>query len=131
MELQKTLTIEVEGRQFTVNFPTNRQYIAIQNLRVQMASQYDQLQYMGAESSYAQVLTDAIAHLRVLCPELTRALKKDILDLELKEGMVWVDVYTKQLRPWYSKVLDFVFKASRPEEEDVKDDNTESEEQTS
>lgn len=131
MELQKTLTIEVEGRQFTVNFPTNRQYIAIQNLRVQMASQYDQLQYMGAESSYAQVLTDAIAHLRVLCPELTKALKKDILDLELREGMVWVDVYTKQLRPWYSKVLDFVFKASRPEEEDVKDDNTESEEQTS
>lgn len=103
------LIFEINEKSYPLVFPNNRQYIAIQNQKAVIASQYAELKYMGAESQFAEQLVDAIAHLSVLAPDLLNDLNKPILDLGLKEGRELVKAYTDSFRPWYNANLDYIF----------------------
>lgn len=118
MDFQKTLNFTIEGNSYVINFPTNRQYIAIQNLKAAYASNYAEFQYMGAEPSYAGVLVDAAAHLTILCPQLVENLNKPILDLDLLQGKKLVDCYNDQFRPWYNSTLNFVFGVTKDDKKE-------------
>jgi hypothetical protein len=107
----QVLTFILEGSSYNIKFPTNRQYLAIQNYKSELSSHYDTLRFMGAEGAYGELLTDCIAHLTVLAPELVKDLKSNILDLSMEEGMRLTEAYSKQFRPWYNECLNFVFMA--------------------
>lgn len=112
-ELSSKLTIEVNGYNYQVEFPNNKQFIAIQDAKAMLAKNYDSFKYMGVEASYAESLIDMQAHFSILCPQLIKDLAKPIGDLNMLEGWELVKVYNNEFRSWYNKLLDFVFKTDK------------------
>lgn len=112
----KKTTLTLLDTTYEVNFPTTGQYIAIQNLKGSLASNYDALKFQGAESQYAETLVDAIAHFSVLCPKMVESLAKPIQDLDMIQSKEIVEVYTNQFRSWYNEGLNFVFQVNKKDE---------------
>lgn len=107
--------ITFQEKSFTVNFPNNRQYVTIQNLKASLASNYDSLQYNGAEGSFAETIVDMESHLTILCPDLIKSLNKVIGELSLIETKQLVEIYVNEVRPWYNECLNFVFGVNKEE----------------
>lgn len=118
MSVNKTTTFKFGGKDYKVNFPNNRQYIAIHNLKAQIAPQCAELRFMGAESNFAELLVDTIAHLRIMCPDLNGEINKDPLDLELVEGRTLTQAYTDQINKWYQDNLKFIFDVNKDKDAD-------------
>lgn len=114
--LSRSKQLPFQGKTYSVSFPNNRQFIEIQTMKLALSSQYEGLQFSGVEGGYAQTLIDAISHLRVLCPELEKDLNKNILDLTMEEGLLLVELYNKEFRPWYDELMAFVFKINKTEQ---------------
>jgi len=112
---EKVLKFTVRDVTYDINFPTNREFIRIQNLKISLASNIDAFKFGGAESSYAEVLVEVESHLSVLCPKLIKDLNKNFGDLTLAEGREITLVYSDVFRPWYNYWLNFVFQANKEE----------------
>lgn len=105
----KTLNFELRGTGYEITFPNNRQYVAIQNLKVQLLPNYDAMKFMGGDSQWAQLLADTEAHLSVLAPKLIKDLTVPFGELSLMESKVIVEAYVKQFVPWFQECQDFIF----------------------
>ena len=126
MNFENVLNFKINDKTFIINFPTNRQYIDIHNTKAILASQYAEFKFMGAESSYAEVLVDTIAHLQILCPDLIKSLNRDLLDLDLQKRRELTVAYNSQFRPWYNENLNYIFGVGKNEEtEDEKNNSSE------
>lgn len=112
----KVLPFKVKDSTYEINFPNNRQFIAIQNLKSVLAPNYETLGFMGAESEWAQSLVEVEAHLTILCPQLIKDLSIKFGDLTLLEGKEIVQCYADQFRPWYNEWLNFIFKSTKEED---------------
>ena len=124
MEFQKTLNFVVEENTYVINFPSNRQYIAIQDMMSSYARNYAEFQFMGPEPGFAGVLVETAAHLTILCPKLIENLNKPLLDLDLLQGKLLVDCYNEQFRPWYNEALNFVFGVNKEKKKDSESETT-------
>lgn len=109
--------VEFKGNSYQVNFPNNREYVKIQNLKSLLASNYDSLEYNGPEAMFAQAIVDAESHLSVMCPDLVKSLNKPFGELSLIESREIVTMYTQEVRPWYNELLNFVFGVNKKDEE--------------
>lgn len=117
MSLNRTLNIEFKEKLFVIEFPNNRQYLAVQNLKHSLAPKFQQLQLSDPESSFGASLAEAVSFLTVLCPKLKEALlSKDIMDLPLEDGIEIVELYNNTIRPWYDSWLNKLFAPSKQEE---------------
>lgn len=121
--MNKKLTFELKEHTFSIEFPNNRQYVAIHNMKAMLSPQYESLQYMGAESEFATVIVDAVSHLSVLCPDIIKSLQVlSLMDLDMKATQELVKVYTEKIRPWYNEWLNDLFevpKAVKVEKEKI------------
>ena len=95
MTQNRTLNFEFQEHSYSMEFPNNQQYLTIHNLKASLLPQYDLLETMGSESSYATVLADAIAHFTVLSPKLIEDLNKPISQLPMEIGVELVGVYSE------------------------------------
>lgn len=109
---KKSITIKLKENSYEISFPTTGEYIAIQNLKSSLASNYDTLN-VDAESQWAKTLVNVSAHFMILCPKMIEDLTKPIMELSMIESMEIVKVYTEQFRDWYNEGLNFVFKANK------------------
>lgn len=112
------LTFTINEKNYEISFPNNRQYIAIQNAKATLASQYAELKFMGAEAEFAELLVDTIAHLQILAPDLIKDMNVSMLDLDLMKGRELSIAYAKQFRPWYNQNLNFIFEVNKDEPEE-------------
>lgn len=117
MTQNRTLNFEFQEHSYSMEFPNNQQYLTIHNLKASLLPQYDLLETMGSESSYATVLADAIAHFTVLSPKLIEDLNKPISQLPMEIGVELVGVYSEIVRPWYNDWLNLLFKPKETIEE--------------
>ena len=108
----RTLNFEFEGHSYSLTFPNNQQFLQIHNLKSSLLPNYDNLAFMGIESEYSRLLADAIAHLSILCKDLTKDLNMVMTELPFEQGIKIVDLYTKTFRPWYDEWMNFLFKPS-------------------
>lgn len=114
--MEQTKIVQFKGNSFTVSLPNNRQYVQIQNLKTSLASNYDSLEYNGPEGMFAQSIVDAESHLHFMCPDLIRSLNKSFSELSLIESRELVELYAKEIRPWYNEFLNFVFKINKEDD---------------
>jgi len=109
MNIEKTLSFTFGENEYKIEFPNNRQYIAIQNTKAALASNYDSFAFMGTEAQFAELLVDTQAHLTILCPDLIKDLNKPFGDLDLVDSRKLSEAYANQFRPWYNKWMNLVF----------------------
>ena len=107
--MQNEIEVDYNGQTFEVKFPNNREYVRIQNLKSILASNYESLQYIGTEGSFAEMIVDAEAHLTVMCPKLVKSLNVPIGDLSLVDMKTLTALYAEKIRPWYNECLNFIF----------------------
>lgn len=112
----KTLVFKFNDTEYTITFPNNKEYLAIQNLKAVLAPNADIFQNIGAEGIYAESLADVEAHLTVLCPKLIKDLAKTFGELTMIEGKQIVEAYSTQFRPWYNQWLNFIFRVTKEED---------------
>lgn len=113
--MQNEIKVEYNGQTFEVKFPNNREYVKIQNLKTILASNYESLQYIGSEGSFAEMIVDTEAHLTVMCPKLVKSLNVPIGDLSLIDMKALTALYAEKIRPWYNECLNFVFGVNKQE----------------
>jgi len=101
--MNRTLNFEVKGNQYTIEYPTVRNFINIETQKSFLSG--GTLQGMVSSNLVSQFqayqLIDCIAHLNVLCPKLVKDCKTDSLeDLDLFDTMELLEVYVKVVRVW-------------------------------
>lgn len=123
---EKTLVFNFKENTYSIEFPNNRQYIAIQNLKATLASNYDSLGFMGAETQFAELLVDTQAHLTILCPSLLKDLNKPFGELDLITTKEISECYVQQFRPWYNNWMNALFGVVEEKKKDETSDTEQS-----
>jgi hypothetical protein len=104
----KTKEIVIGANTYTVNRPTNRQFMAIYARRSQLAKeQYDALSYsMDGNARYVALLIDTISAFEIIMPEqfFKNVNLQNILDGDLLEGAELVKVYQEQVVEWLNQL---------------------------
>lgn len=117
-EVKMSLKFKFEDREYEINFPSNAQYIKIQNLIPHLADRVSDMKYNGPEGQLGELLVDCSAHLSVLAPKFMDDLKVPLLDDDcpFAVGLAVTTLYSAEIRPWYNKVMNFLFDANKKEE---------------
>jgi hypothetical protein len=104
----KTKEIVVGANTYTINRPTNRQFMAIYARRSQLAKeQYDALSYsIDGNARYVALLIDAVSTFENIMPEqfFKDVNIKNILDGDILEGAELVKVYQEQVVEWLNEL---------------------------
>jgi hypothetical protein len=100
----KTKQITIKENSYTINYPNNRQSIAIAARKEQLSRQtYDSLTSSNdAANMFAGLLIEAIANFEVLMPEqFFKDLNfQSIVDADIIAGANLLKVYRDQYMPW-------------------------------
>lgn len=101
--MEKNLTMEIDGKFYTVNFPNVGEIFKIRSLSLALSSnQYTQLVESDMKiDSWTLLAIDMISTFSVLIPELKKEFKTDFLQMSPIELNKYIKVYKKYYLPWY------------------------------
>jgi hypothetical protein len=103
---QTTLNFSVKGNNYSIKVPTMGNLIDIESSKQELSKgQYQQMIMTDIKSQWNAIeLIEAIANLRVLCPELLKDLKvRDISEIDAIDSKELVKAYKEQFVPWYNE----------------------------
>jgi hypothetical protein len=109
----KVLVVQIEDNTYSIKFPTVRQFLAIENLRMALTDEkYGSMAFSGLKSaSFAVDIVDAISAFFTLIPELKEDLHaKSFMDIDPFLAKALVKVYKSKFAPWYNAWLDELLK---------------------
>lgn len=103
-------TIEIAGNSYVIEYPNVGKFIDIKVLETQLSKGMStQMVYGTVDQQAAYIYIMTYAHLAVLCPQLMKDLKVDSLfDLSMEDFDNLVEVYSKEIQPWLSRVKEQV-----------------------
>ena len=114
--IEREITVEYNGKKFQVKFPNVGQMIDIESLKNSLTmGKYGQFAASGVKSMYFILdVVDTIAFMTVMCPKLKNFLTdedsdKDYTQMKPETVKELVMVYKKQILPWYSNILKFLY----------------------
>ena len=119
MEIQRTKNFKIDGKTFTVNFPTVGQIIDIEGLKQAMTNnKYGAMASSGIVSMYyALDFVDSASFLQVCCPAVARYFDiTNYMDLTPEKMEMFVNVYKEEILPWYKDTLDQLRKVGKDEQ---------------
>ena len=106
--IERQKKFKIGEHQFIANFPNVGQLIDMESLKQALTNnRYGVMAQSGVASMYdALDMVDAIAFLQVVVPDVARYLNiKNYAELSPERMRQFVDVYTKEIRPWYDSVM--------------------------
>ena len=116
--LQHALTVVLYGNKYVVKLPTNGHLIDIEATKARLSGgQHYKMLEGGDQAMQAFLLTEAIATVSVLIPEVRESNKGPLVNLTPIESREIVQVYMKQLAPWLNRIQE---EANRPLEDAAK-----------
>ena len=117
--IEREIVINYNGKKFQVKFPNVGQMIDIESLKSALTGgKYGAFAASGIKSMYFVLdMVDTIAFLSVVCPNLKRYVAGDEDGLEYTEMKpetikALVNIYKKEILPWYSKILDQLYSSA-------------------
>lgn len=118
--LEREIIVTYNGKKFSISFPNVGQMIDIESLKNALtAGKYGAFAASGIKSMYFILdVVDAIAFLSVMCPRLKNFIteedgeKLDYTQMRPDTVKSIVDVYKKQILPWYSEWLENLYSSS-------------------
>jgi len=125
-ELQKKINVKIKENNYDINFPTNAQFIEIENKKIALANgMYSNLVTSGMiNSNRALDLIDVISYFSVLIPGLNKDLRvNNLLELNPVDTIQMVKVFKKEFFPWYKEWLDILKQYDEDEEEEPIENN--------
>jgi hypothetical protein len=114
----KTLTIQIEENTYNIKFPTVRQFLAIENLRMSLTDEkYGSMAFSTLKSTaFAIDIVDAVSAFFTLIPTLRDDLDvKNFMDLDPFKAKIMISVYKQKFLPWYNAWMNELTK-----EDDIK-----------
>lgn len=108
MELQRQKKFKIGEKTFVADFPNVGQIIDLESLKQALTSnRYGQMAASGIASMYyALDLVDAIAFYQIVVPEVAKYFDiKNFASLSVDKSRDLVDVYQKQIKPWFDETL--------------------------
>ena len=105
--IEREKMIEVKGSKLRVKFPNVGQLIDMESLKVAISSgRYGQMALAGIKSmTVALDFIDAMVFFSILCPQVKNLYGvKELTSLDPSEGKELVEIYLRDIRPWYSKI---------------------------
>lgn len=116
MDLKTQITLNLNGNDYIVKFPTVGQFIQIEAQKSLLTrNQYGALIVTGTKvATKALDFVDMIAYFSVLIPEIDdikKDAKVDLFSLDILDAKEMLKVYTKEFKPWldsWMKVINTV-----------------------
>ena len=124
--LEKTKKISIGKKTFIVKFPNVGQIIDLESLKVALSgNRYGQMVATGVRNVYMALdMIDTIAFFQTVAPEVGQYYDiKDYASLDVERMQQFVDVYVKQIRPWFEGTLNAIQTATLKPTEDEKSDD--------
>lgn len=107
--MERQIVITYNGKKFTINFPNVGQLIDIESLKSALTNgKYGAFAASGIKSMYFVLdMVDTIAFVSVMCPRLKNFItEEEVSDLTQLSPDVMkpiVDIYKKDIAPWFNK----------------------------
>jgi hypothetical protein len=117
--MERTKKVELQGKQYNVQFPNCGQIIDIEALKQSMTSgHYGEMVASGIKSMYyALDIVDAISFVKTCMPEVARQFNvKNYTELNPEEVEDIMTMYKQEIKPWIDETLNELKNASRGEE---------------
>ncbi len=113
VEIKRTITFNVKTNSYTLNFPTVRNFIEIENKRMALSNgTYSQLLKSILKSSgMAMDMIDMVATLTILAPELMLDMKVDILNMDMIDAVELLTAYNKEVKSWIDDNTSTIYNA--------------------
>ena len=105
---QELLDLKWKSEEFTIQFPNNRKFRAIQLLKNQLGA--DLLADSDVQGQFISSAIEAEATLRVLAPKEFPTSWDDWSIQEIKEI---VGFFSEKVQPWFTQNLNFIFSAQK------------------
>lgn len=117
--IEREVAINYKGKKFIIKFPNVGQMIDIESMKNALTGgKYGSFAASGIKSMYFVLdIVDTIAFLTVMCPKLRNFVteEEDEVDYtQMKPETVkeLIDIYKKDILPWYSKILEQLYSSS-------------------
>jgi len=111
--IQKQIKVNIQEKEYTINFPTTGQLIDIETMKVSISKgMYSGLVTTMSKSSLLSLdLIDSISTFIILLPSLREEMKFDnILDISPIDAQELVVIYKKVYFPWFAEWLEVMKK---------------------
>ena len=118
----KSISVEIEGNLYQINYPNNGQLIDIEALKINLSKgTIDGLLFARTAGSQLAYLTvEMIATFTVLIPQLVKDMRVDsFLDLTPLETKGLLKVFQAEYHPWFKEWYEYI------NEDFIKDENDE------
>ena len=119
--IERVKKFTIGKKSFTVNFPNIGQIIDLESLKQGLSSnRYGVMVASGVASAYyALDLIDTIAFYQIVCPEVGKYYNiENYTTLSPENINDLMNAYTKQIKPWYDKVMQEIKQASKESNQD-------------
>ena len=106
--IQKQIKVNIQEKEYTINFPTTGQLIDIETMKVSISKgMYSGLVATMSKSSLLSLdLIDSISTFIILIPDIKDEMKFDnILDISPIDAQELVVIYKKVYFPWFAEWL--------------------------
>lgn len=117
--IEREVAINYKGKNFIIKFPNVGQMIDIESMKNALTGgKYGSFAASGIKSMYFVLdIVDTIAFLTVMCPKLRNFVteEEDEVDYtQMKPETVkeLIDIYKKDILPWYSKILEQLYSSA-------------------
>ena len=117
--IEREVVINYNDKKFTIKFPNVGQMIDIESMKNALTGgKYGSFAASGIKSMYFVLdIVDTIAFLTVMCPKLRNFVteEEDNIDYtQMKPETVkkLIDMYKKDILPWYSNILEQLFSSA-------------------
>lgn len=118
--MNTSVSLEIKGKTFTINYPTIGQYYAIEVLKQQLAAGFYSV-LLGSRTSasyYALDMIDIQATLTVLAPDFIKELKVNSFnELGIADYTLIRDAYREKVVPLFKEINEMLRVVEPPTEE--------------
>lgn len=117
--IEREIVINYNGKKFTIKFPNVGQMIDIESMKNALTGgKYGSFAASGIKSMYFVLdIVDTIAFLTVMCPKLRNFVTEeedniDYTQMKPETVKTLIDIYKKDILPWYSKILEQLYSSA-------------------
>lgn len=117
--IEREVVINYNDKKFTIKFPNVGQMIDIESMKNALTGgKYGSFAASGIKSMYFVLdIVDTIAFLTVMCPKLRNFVTEeedniDYTQMKPETVKTLIDIYKKDILPWYSKILEQLYSSA-------------------
>lgn len=102
--INKNKKIEVNGKQYIVEFPNVGKMIDIESMKLALTNnRYSEMAKSGVKNMYIALdIVDTVSFFKICLPELLKkTVGEDLINVSLEDVKHLILTYNKQIKPWF------------------------------